>query len=646
MKQILRTIIGAFVALVVCGCSERPSMIGPGGSVNRTGVWEFQNPRTTAYDLNDLQILPSGVGWAVGDGGTVLQTMDGGESWSRTEFPEKIDLHGVAFWNDDRGVIVGGSEFGSELWQNGRIFFTENGGRTWQSSAIIVSGWFADVSLIKDGYAFAVGHGPCLLTTDWGESWTKPFVAPVGEARAVDFVDSKHGWTTGDSRSVSRTIDGGLTWMTFRYLPTPDERFDPYPRDIDFVDSLSGWILSWSGEQYRTIDGGLTWSRQTPGFPSFAEEIVFVSEKHGFVASGAVWETTDGGDSWRRVSNTPSGVDGLFLRDGYSFQEVFAFGSLGTVVKSSDYFRSHRETNAFTRQGFQQVQFVDERTGWVGGGGDTVFRTEDGGVNWRPSAVESGGNPIIAMYFLNSLQGVAADNAGLLYRTVTGGTKWISVANPTKQRVGSFSFPDVSHGWALGADGALLQSLDGGSSWRLQYEFGTNMPAKLVFVTPQVGLYVDISGVVTRSVDGGKTWAPIDTFLVDHVEFNEIFTLDPENTWIAGWGNNVWWSGNAGVTWERRSGWAEISNDWPLIYRISFADADHGWKIYTPGGIGDVLASSSDGGRTWKNELLPLTTTYYDAPFTSISTPDANNIWAAGSFGLIAHGDYSGTGLK
>ena len=196
MNRTLSTIVSVTFILVICGCVDKEPPNGPGvGGGNRTGVWEFQNPRTTAYDLNDLEILPSGVGWAVGDGGTVLKTEDEGLTWKQLQFPMRTKLNAVASWDEDHAVVVGSTLSLDEYSSEGIIWYTSNGGISWNRSLTPNLFGLADVAVIKENVACAIGDsGQCLLTTDAGQTWFSSIESVFGKFLCIKFIDNQNGW--------------------------------------------------------------------------------------------------------------------------------------------------------------------------------------------------------------------------------------------------------------------------------------------------------------------------------------------------------------------------------------------------------------------------------------------------------------------
>ncbi len=88
---------------------------------------------------------------AVGDGGQIARSVDGGRSFAAVDSPvdagEEIDLHGVDFMDVINGVAVG----------DGVILTTQNGGRSWERLADFPGQLFNKVQLFYDGSAVVFG---------------------------------------------------------------------------------------------------------------------------------------------------------------------------------------------------------------------------------------------------------------------------------------------------------------------------------------------------------------------------------------------------------------------------------------------------------------------------------------------------------
>ena len=97
-------------------------------------------------------------GWAVGLGGTVLATTDGGAMWFAQSSGTAFDLTGVAFANATDGWAVG---------LGGTVLATTDGGATWvaQSSGTKAPLYAVAVATASDAWAVGL-NGTILATTD------------------------------------------------------------------------------------------------------------------------------------------------------------------------------------------------------------------------------------------------------------------------------------------------------------------------------------------------------------------------------------------------------------------------------------------------------------------------------------------------
>src|ERR1051325_1832351 len=87
------------------------------------GQWSAANSGTTS-NLNAGHLLDSGVGFVVGDAGTIVKTTDTGMMWSPLASGTTNALHNVYFFDAAQGVAVG---------DQGLILRTSDGGAAWQS---------------------------------------------------------------------------------------------------------------------------------------------------------------------------------------------------------------------------------------------------------------------------------------------------------------------------------------------------------------------------------------------------------------------------------------------------------------------------------------------------------------------------------
>jgi photosystem II stability/assembly factor-like uncharacterized protein len=90
-----------------------------------------------------------------------------------------------------------------------------------------------------------------------------------------------------------------------------------------------------------------------------------------------------------------------------------------------------------------------------------IYHTSDGGSTWAIGVYPGG-----SLHFMDAQNGWAF--AKDIYRTSDGGSSWTKIS--TVNWDGQFSVVDAQHIWAVASSGnelALVQSLDGGSTWAI-----------------------------------------------------------------------------------------------------------------------------------------------------------------------------------
>jgi photosystem II stability/assembly factor-like uncharacterized protein len=213
--------------------------------------------------------------WAVGDRSILIQTTDGGTTWSSTQVKMQSDLSGgvsmaaadpvfydVEFVDAQRGWIVG--EFG-------KIMYTSDGGVTWSEqnrSLLEDSGFFDPLDLpslfgvyardAEDVVASGL-EGHVARTVNGGERWAYddadveiPLLDPLFDI--VEFPDHT-GWAVGAAGEVMHKEGLGAPWKRANMASD----LSTWLRAIAFSDQQHGWMVGGFGLIFRTTDGGATW---------------------------------------------------------------------------------------------------------------------------------------------------------------------------------------------------------------------------------------------------------------------------------------------------------------------------------------------------------------------------------------------------
>ncbi|TJY56667.1 hypothetical protein E4T66_19085 [Sinimarinibacterium sp. CAU 1509] len=134
------------------------------------------------------------------------------------------------------------------------------------------------------------------------------------------------------------------------------------------------------------------------------------------------------------------------------------------------------------------------------------------------------------------------------------GTQWKQVPVPNDATLTRVRFVDANTGWAIGYDGTVLGTTDGGEHWTLlQHDAAWGKPYyDIHFFDASTGLLAGANGVLKRSSDGGMSWQDIDTdALEDGPNLYNLITLGDGSLLLAGERGFLALSGDRGETWQR-----------------------------------------------------------------------------------------------
>ncbi|HEY3318163.1 MAG TPA: cell wall-binding repeat-containing protein [Coriobacteriia bacterium] len=572
------------IAVAASGCATLRSS-GAGGA---GGVWLWDNPRMAGNDLRAVAFSDGREGWAVGAHGTILHTTNAGEGdtvgtppftglkvlRTRTEFSgTKAALNGV-------GIAVPGSVVWA-VGDGGTILRTVNDGQTWLPVESYTGYRLNDVAALDAGQAWTVGdHG---TIRSWnGTLWAWQSSGTTNELLAVDFVSPSAGFAAGRGRTLLKTTNGGANWMSLgTTLPASADI-----RSVSFSSVTTGYAATWDGIEgalWRTGDGGASWAKVFGAAGTPLDSVtasgpaeVWATGANGFafhtdgssastgtlcaeelrgtcVAGGTAWAVGSRGRvfAWSGSWTEKSSIVTLERLRGYSAVGGWAVGDGGTVIRWSDPFGNRPSVVSVpTTADLTAAAFTDGATGWVTASGGTVLRVTGGSVS---------------------------------------GTSGVAVA-PT-----SIAATDAAAVWLcgnLGADGYVLRSTDGGSSWTTAtsvpntHLFGISVRGGRVYVVGgrSTGSHDGVAAVFDGSVWSQRTWAGGRTL-------RGVWAISPNAVVAVGDLGCVMRSSNGGASWTA----VPLSGPAADLNAVSFAGASDGRAA----GDGGTIFATSDGGATW-----------------------------------------------
>lgn len=398
-----------------------------------------------------------------------------------------------------------------------------------------MSGRIADLAVYEANpalYYVGTAHGGLWKTTNNGATWTAQFqdqgLISVGDVQIsqtnpdlvwVGAGESNNRQSTSWGGGVYKSTDGG---STFQFMGLGDSRhihdivIDPNNNDVVMV-AATGPLFGPGGDRgvYKTTDGGRTWRHvlrvdestgandlvMSPTNPRILFATTYQRQRNAWGMNGGgpgsgIWRSTDGGDTWTRLTGNglPGGPLGRIAVDVFKRSGNFVYALI--------------EGPAAGRGGGQApMDPAAGRGGRAGGAAAAtpttgLWRSEDGGDSWR---FVSGGNPR-PMYF--SKVRIDPNSPDRIYLGGVG--MWMSIdGGRTFEQDASFAIHDDVHAiWInpnnsehvlIGNDGGVAVSHDMAKSWM----FVPNLPVGLFY---HVGYDMEIPFNVCGGMQDNYNW--------------------------------------------------------------------------------------------------------------------------------------------
>ncbi|HAI75497.1 MAG TPA: oxidoreductase [Microscillaceae bacterium] len=262
--------------------------------------------------LRGLCVVDERIIWASGSQGTILKSIDGGQTWLQVGIPgyEKLDFRDVHAFDSLRAVVINA---GSPAY----VFTTHNGGKNWLK-------------------VYENNHETAFLDD----------LAFDGDRKGLIFGDPD---STGQFLAL-RTVDGGKSWETLpAFFPTPLEKEAGFAASGSILHYQNGyiWLATGGGNVARVFystDEGQTWQIQTTPIRAGSEaqgifSFCVVDALRWVAVGGDYKEASSGqqtaiysanqGQNWQVAEVTPEGY-----RSGVAYARANTLVAVGTSGSS------------------------------------------------------------------------------------------------------------------------------------------------------------------------------------------------------------------------------------------------------------------------------------------------------------------------
>ncbi len=510
--------------------------------------WEWQNIKPIGSNLKNIFIYNENNIWISGSNGTLLNSKDGGDSWSKIEFDFSTDVGNVIFIDSLRGVVNVRDDVDYILLRqkdtlsqvnNNFIYYTNDGGISWEiayeSSDNIINN-FDVLPTDKNVILASCDNYNLIKSNDGGKTWIeeKTFDTNISD---IELINDNVGFACGDG--IYKTQDGRKTWQLLESTLDSNTSF----RKVDFINAEIGFVFGLELVNdarirlnegvllpvlYKTVDAGNNWEHISDPFnPNFPTDVVFISDSIGFISTlfGEIYKTT-----------SQYLLTDLVYFDNKSFISKIAFGDKfgiavgdnGLILKSTSDFNNW---NPFFEGFREDILSVDASINYsfaVSRGG-SIIKSENNSGNWDPNYFsENSSFYDLDVINENTIYAVGSkNNEGLMVKSVDNGDNWVEIAS-NLDHIGNYvKFFDEKIGYASSSFN-LTKTTDGGKSWEI---IDKDPHAKYFFVSENIGW--KFLGRIYKTNDGGRNWElslEIDNFLLTDSEM--LYFFDEDFGWL------------------------------------------------------------------------------------------------------------------
>ena len=272
----------------------------------------------------------------------------------------------------------------------------------------------------------------------------------------------------------------------------------------------------------------------------------------------------------------------------------------------------------------------------VGVGSDgLIISTRNSGDTWHYQSP----SPDLDLYGLTAvgMRLWAVGEQGLVLLSDDGGAHWRQGGAHEATTWYDVDFHDARLGWLVGAGGQIRVSQDGGLTWEAQVS-GVDVTLRgVAFAADGLhGVAVGDGGTLLTTEDGGVTWtlqaAPTTADLYDVIMAGDVI-------WAVGDGDSLLRSEDGGLSWQ-----VLHPGTGKHLRAITFAPGQDevGWIV----GLDGALVRTIDGGTTWRvvGDVEGSEMAGHD--LYAVAAGSISTVWAGGSALTQNDGGWDGTPAK
>jgi len=288
-------------------------------------------------------------------------------------------------------------------------------------------------------------------------------------------------------------------------------------RDVDFTNALCGTVVGENSTILRTADGGQTWTPQVGPPEEWFMTVSFATDAVGLIGGtgGTILFTQNAGAAWTTVqtgwmvsyhgAHQFSPTAGIVVGVNTIFAPLVAFttNAWQNFTPATFYLTSPDQVS--NEGTLYDVQMLSASVGiaaahvWDGHG--AMVRTQNGGTAW--TTVFWGTASLLAVDFPLPNVGYAVGASGAQVKSIDGGLSWTLLPDPLRINWWDVDFVNADTGWVVGENASIYRTDDGGLTWHSQHQ-GAGYLYGVDMVNADTGYAVGEGGVILKTTSGGE----------------------------------------------------------------------------------------------------------------------------------------------
>lgn len=269
------------------------------------------------------------------------------------------------------------------------------------------------------------------------------------------------------------------------------------------------------------------------------QDIIFLDKDTAIIVGGVRYSngqalyTYDAGNTWHLKDSISKWA--LYGITSDNQKTIFTTGITGNIFSSNDRGNTWNSFQTPEWSDLERINVISDSVIMAIGSVGTIQRRVNG--NWSSINLK---RQLNAIAFTSANVGYIAA-FGAIYKTINAGRTWEILSAKGDNFCGLHFFDDVN-GFAIGREGTILETSNGGKTWRTRRNGNNILNATwqftdILFTDVSTGYICGVNGLLLKSIDGGSSWKKADYF--SDLTVRRLYTFDKKTVWMVGDGGSI-----------------------------------------------------------------------------------------------------------